>query len=85
MNKNDIGENIKLNNYIFELLLNEKNIEGGSVSSKILIKKVINLNKLLSKEIENYIQKGGKKTKNILKYYYNTKFNQYKLKYVFDI
>jgi len=84
MNKNDIIENIKLNNYIFKLLFNEKNIKGGKCN-KLLVKKVINLNKLLSKEIENYIQKGGKKTKNILKYYYNSKFNQYKLKYVFDI
>jgi len=84
MNKKEIIQNSELNNYIFKLLFNEKNIKGGN-PNKLLIKKCINLNKLLSKEIENYIQKGGKKTKNILKYYYNSKFNQYKLKYIFDI
>ena len=60
MNKKEIIQNIELNNYIFKLLFNEKNIKGGN-SNKLLVKKVINLNKLLSKEIENYIQKGGKK------------------------
>jgi len=84
MNKKEIIQNSELNNYIFKLLFNEKNIKGGN-PNKLLIKKFINLNKLLSKKIENYIQKGGKKTKNILKYYYNSKFNQYKLKYIFDI
>ena len=84
MNKKEIIQNSELNNYIFKLLFNEKNIKGGN-PNKLKIKKFINLNKLLLKKIENYIQKGGKKTKNILKYYYNSKFNQYKLKYIFDI